>query len=169
MRDAQAVVPLKLLIDTNVWIDYFLSRSSECRQATELLVRAGESESVALYVVSHSIKDIAYILASTMKEQARRCAGELTEEAAAAAREVSWGCVRNMLDQAIVIPVGQTEILQAFTYKAVHDDLEDDILLGAAYRAGIDCIVTHDKRLAQRSPIACIDIGQALAMVREGM
>ena len=80
-----------------------------------------------------------------MKEQARRCDGELKPEAAAVACEVAWGCVRNMLDRAIVIPVGQAEILQAFTYKRIHDDLEDDIVLGAAYRAGIDYIVTHDK------------------------
>lgn len=125
---------------------------------------AGQSETIALYVASHTIKDIAYILASTMKEQARRCDGELTEDVAAAAREVAWGCVRNMLDRAIVIPIGQPEILQAFTYRGVHDDLEDGIILGAAYRAGVDYIVTHDKPLTRHSPIPCVDVGRALEL-----
>ena len=100
-----------------------------------------------------------------MKEQARRCDGELKPEASAAACEVAWGCVRNMLDRAIVIPVGQAEILQTFTYKRIHDDLEDDIVLGAAYRAGIDYIVTHDKPLSHHYPIPCIDVTQALELV----
>ena len=166
MSSASSSKVMKLLIDTNIWVDYFLSRSSECRAVTKLLSLAAASESFALYVVSHSIKDISYILASTMKEQARRCDGELKPEAAAAAREVAWGCVRNMLDRAIVIPVGQAEILQAFTYKRIHDDLEDDIVLGAAYRAGIDYIVTHDKPISCHSPIPCIDVTQALELLK---
>lgn len=120
---------------------------------------------MALYVVSHSIKDIAYILAATMKEYARSQDGALSPDAAAAAREVAWGCVRNMLDRAIVIPVGQSEILQAFTYKGIHDDLEDDIILGAACRAEVGYILTHDKLLARHSPIPCIDVAQALELV----
>ena len=84
-----------------------------------------------------------------MKEQARRCDGELKPEAAAAACEVAWGCVRNMLDRAIVIPVGQAEILQAFTYKRIHDDLEDDIVPGR-------CLSRRNRlhRDARQTPLA---------------
>lgn len=167
MTGRETPAPLRLLVDTNVWIDYFLARDDRCAAATRLISLADASEAVALYVASHTIKDIAYILAATMKEQARRCDGRLTEEVAAAAREVAWGCVRTMLDHVIVVPVGQPEILQAFTYRSVHDDLEDDIILGAAHRAGVDYIVTHDKPLARHSPIPCLDVGQALALAGE--
>ncbi len=157
----------KLLVDTNIWVDYFLARSDDCKAVTRLFYLAQESESLALYVVSHSIKDIAYILASTMKEYARGQEGSLSADAAAAAREVAWGCVRNMIDRAIVIPVGQSELLQAFTYKSIHDDFEDDIILGAARRAEVDYILTHDKLLARHSPIPCIEVAQALELLGE--
>ena len=54
---------------------------------------------------------------------------------------------------------------QTYRITFIHNDLEDDIVLGAAYRAGIDYIVTHDKPLSHHSPIPCIDVTQALELV----
>ena len=37
---------LKLLIDTNVWLDYFLARTNATRPIVELLSRAVEAEDI---------------------------------------------------------------------------------------------------------------------------
>lgn len=155
----------KLLLDTNVWVDYYLGRSAGCAAATRLLGRVQGSEAFAAYVASHTVKDLAYILAGSMKDYARERDGMLTPEKSAAAREVAWGCVRDLVERVLVVPVGQAEIIQAFTFKGVHDDLEDDIILAAAYRADVDYIVTHDKALARHAPVPCIGVEQALALV----
>lgn len=165
MSPAKGAPVTKLLLDTNVWIDYYLGRSAGCAAATRLLGLVRESETFAVYVASHAVKDIAYILAAAMKDYARERDGALSPEASAAAREVAWGCVRDLVGRAFIIPVGQAEITQAFTFKGIHDDLEDDIVLGAAYRAGVDYIVTHDRQLARRSPVPCIGVERALELV----
>lgn len=61
---------LKLLIDTNVWLDYFLARTNATRPIVELLSRAAEAEDIVLFSSSLSVKDVYYILGRTMKADA---------------------------------------------------------------------------------------------------
>lgn len=157
--------PLKLLVDTNVWLDYFLARNPRHREVARLLATAAKSESAVLYVASLSLKDVAYLLACDMKRGARKAGREITPQVVAAARETAWACVRKVVDFALVAPVGHAEVLQGFAYKAVHDDFEDDLILGVAYRTGVDYIVTHDDELARRSPIPCLDATAACGLV----
>lgn len=152
----------KLLLDTNVWLDYFLARTPGHAAATELVALAADAEDLALYTSSLSIKDVAYLLERDMKAGARESGVTVTEDVAAAAREVAWGCVRLILKSSLIVPVGHPEVLQAFTLKSVHDDLEDDLLIGLAYRAEVDYVVTYDAKLARRSPVPCLDVSGAL-------
>ena len=163
------VTPLRLLVDTNVWLDYFLARTPGHREAAELVGAAAGSEAVALYTSSLSTKDIAYLLERDMKAGARAAGVEVTEQVAAAAREAAWGCVRLVTERSLIVPVGHSEVLQAFALKAAHDDFEDDLLLGSAYRAEVDYVVTYDARLAQRSPVPCASVGEALEIVRRAL
>ena len=71
-----------------------------------------------------------------------------------------------VLESSLIIPTGHPEVLQAFTLKSVHDDLEDDLLLGSAYRADVDYVVTYDEQLARRSPVPCVSVAEALELVR---
>lgn len=161
--DAQR--PLKILVDTNIWLDYFLARSNQHRTVSEFLTRTVEREDVVLYVASLSLKDIAYQLASQMKLDARRAGREVDAHIAAAAREVSWGCVRNVLKKAIVAPVGNTEVLNAFVFKRFHDDLEDDLVLGALDAIDGDYLMTHDAALARHTEDLCITAEEGLALL----
>lgn len=161
--DAQR--PLKILVDTNIWLDYFLARSDQHRVVSAFLAHAVEREDVMLYVTSLSLKDIAYQLASQMKLDARRAGREVDAHAAAAAREVSWGCVRNVLKKAIVAPVGNTEMLNAFVFKRFHDDLEDDLVLGALDAIDGDYLMTHDAALARHTGDLCITAEEGLALL----
>ena len=159
--------PLKLLVDTNVWLDYFLARSRTHAEAAELIAAADGSERIELLTSSLSLKDLAYVLAQDMKVGARAAGAEVTPEVAAAARETAWACARFVLDASLVVPVGRDEVLRAFALRPVHDDLEDDLLLGAACRAGADYVVTHDRELARRSPVPCVDVVRAAELARE--
>lgn len=159
------MTPLKLLLDTNVWLDYFLARTPGHRAAAELVALAEGSEAVALYTSALSVEDIAYLLERDMKSGAREAGLVVSEQVAAAARETAWGCVRMVLESSFIVPTGHPEILQAFTLKSVHDDLEDDLLLGSAYRADVDYVVTYDEQLMRRSPVPCVDVAGALELL----
>lgn len=161
------MTPLKLLVDTNVWMDYFLVRQEPHREAVELVRLAFGSEDVVLYATSLSLKDLAYLLENMFRRDVRESAGDVSPQAAAAARETAWGCVRAVVDKALVVPVGHAEVLQAFTLRSAHDDFEDDLLLGAAYRADVDYVVTGDAALAHHSPVPCVSAARAVELVRE--
>lgn len=160
------MTPLKLLVDTNVWMDYFLVRQEPHREAAELVSLAFGSEDVALYVASLSLKDLSYLLESVFRRIARVVTGEVSPQAAAAARETSWGCVSAVVDKALIVPVGHAEVLQAFTLRQAHDDFEDDLLLGCAYRADVDYVVTGDATLGRRSPVPCISALRAVELIK---
>lgn len=159
--------PIKILIDTNIWLDYFLARGSHHDAVSTFIARACEREDITLYIPSLSLKDIAYQLASLMKLDARRAGKDITPDIAAAAREVSWGCVRNVHEKALVAPIGRTEVLGAFTYKRIHDDFEDDLVLASLDAAGCQLLMTHDAALRRHMGGLCLTAEEGLELLDE--
>lgn len=157
---------LKLLIDTNVWLDYFLARTNATEPIVELLTRAAEAEDIALFSSSLSVKDVYYILGRTMKADARR-EGALTPEAIVSADETAWACVRLIRQKSIIASVGVDEVFDSFVFKYHHNDFEDDLMLGVANRIDADYVVTEDKNLIRHTNGVCIDVEQALRLVGE--
>lgn len=157
--------PTRILVDTNVWLDYFLARGAHHDAVSRFMAQAYGREDVTLYVPSLSLKDLAYQLASLMKLDARRASRDVTPDIAAAAREVSWGCVRNVLEKALVAPVGHAEVLGAFTRKRIHDDFEDDLVLSAADAVGADFLMTHDAALRRHMGGLCLTAEEGLELL----
>ena len=139
---------LKLLIDTNVWLDYFLARTNATRPIVELLSRAAEAEDIVLFSSSLSVKDVYYILGRTMK-----------------ADETAWACVRLIRQKSIIASVGADEVFDSFVFKYHHNDFEDDLMLGVANRIDADYVVTEDKNLIKHTNGVCINVQQALKLV----
>ena len=108
-------------------------------------------EDIALYVPSLSLKDLAYQLASLMKLDARRAGKDITPDIAAAAREVSWGCVRSVLEKALVAPVSRTEVL----------------VLAALDAVDASFLMTHDDALRQHVGDFCITAEEGLELLTE--
>lgn len=158
--------PLKLLIDTNVWLDYFLGRTSATELTVELFSQAAESENIVLFSSSLSVKDIYCILGRTMKADARR-GGALTHEAIAGADETAWACIRLIRQKSIIASVGADEVFDSFVFKHYHNDFEDNLILGVANRIDADYVVTGDKDLIKHTNGVCIDVCQALRLVGE--
>lgn len=156
----------KLLIDTNVWLDYFLGRPRTLPGILELFNMADGSERTVLLASSLSVKDVYFVLGQTMKAEARK-AGRLTPEIVTAAHETSWECVRKIREIATIAPVGAEEVFDSFVFKQHHNDFEDDLILGVGNRAGADYVVTGDKGLIRHAGGTCIDVETALKVISE--
>lgn len=157
--------PSKLLLDTNVWLDLFAGDRPGRREAMELVSWATEQEATLLYAAS-SVKDLHYVLEWGEKRRLREDGREITPAAAAAISEYAWGCIRSMGDIAALVPVDQSDFWLAVRYRAVHPDFEDNLVLAAAERAKADLLVTSDKDLLRRSPVAALAPRDVLALVR---
>lgn len=146
---------LKLLLDTNVFMDYLLGREPGCSAAKRILSRHGED--VAVYAASLSLKDVFYLVTASMKRQSRMSnGGVLADSAAAAATEVGWACVRKIMELTILAPVGASECLMASTYRPLHDDFEDNLIVATAQSIDADYLVTGDEALLKHCPVAAL-------------
>lgn len=158
---------LKLLIDTNVWMDYFSGRSDRTANVVHLIEIADASERIALFASSLSVKDVSYLVSAAIKRESRRKTASLSDDAIAAADEAAWACVRQMLELALIAPVRADEVFDSFVFRPHHNDFEDDLMLGVANRIDADYVVTEDKNLIRHTNGVCIDVEQALRLVGE--
>ena len=156
---------LKLLIDTNVWMDYFSGRSDRTADVVRLFEIADVSEQIALFASSLSVKDVSYLVSAAIKRECRRKKGSLSDNAIAAADETAWACVRQMRELALIAPVGADEVFVSFVFKYHRNDFEDDLMLGVANRIDVDYVVTEDKNLIKHTNGVCINVDQALRLV----
>lgn len=158
---------LKLLIDTNVWMDYFSGRSDRTANVVRLVEIADASERIVLFASSLSVKDVSHLVSAGIKRECRRKTCSLSEGAIAAADETAWACVRQMRELALIAPVGADEVFDSFVFKYHHNDFEDDLMLGVANRIDADYVVTEDKNLIKHTNGVCIDVEQALRLIGE--
>ena len=75
-----ARLPIKILVDTNIWLDYFLGWRDMSQVALRVVGRALELGCTLAYAVT-SAKDVYYLVASEHKRLERLEAGMLSEEA----------------------------------------------------------------------------------------
>ena len=150
-----AAAPVRILVDTNVWLDHYLDRGARHDDA-QRLVEAAADERAVLYVTDGILKDFFFVFQRTLRAAYRAEGLEVTSSLAAAIEETAWGCLRSLMHVAIVVPMGTADVWQAFTYRRTHGDFEDDLLVAAARRAGADFIASSDAELARRSPITCL-------------
>ena len=160
---------LKLLIDTNVWMDYFSGRSDRTANVARLFEIADVSEQIALFASSLSVKDVSYLVSAAIKRECRRKNGSLSDNAIAAAgetaAETAWACVRLIRQKSIIASGGADEVFDSFVFKYHHNDFEDDLMLGVANRIDADHVVTEDKNLIKHTNGVCINVEQALKLV----
>ena len=156
----------KIVLDTNVVVDYLMGREPACSECKQLLLMHAACQH-AVYVTSLSLKDAYYLVSMQLKRMERQASGRLDEGVANAANEVAWACIRSLVENVLVLPVGRAETLQAFTYKPVHGDFEDDLVVAAARSANADFVVTNDRSLLHHAPIACLSSADMLAFLSE--
>ena len=154
----------KIMLDTNIVVDYLTGREPGCSDCKELLLRHAYGE-IAVYVAALSLKDAYYLVSMNLKRMERLTAGELGEGAARASNEIAWACIRMLVDNASIVPTGYPEVLQAFTYKELHSDFEDDLVVSSAQIAGMDYVVSNDAMLQRHAPIACLSSSDMVVLL----
>lgn len=154
---------LRVLIDTNVWLDFFLSRRPNC-DATERLIRRCAHDDVASLYPSRSIMDVFYQVGLAYKKRIRKDGIELNDAWAHAINDQAWECVRTMRELAVVVGMDESDLWLAYKLRDLHPDLEDDLVLAAAERAQADFLVTNDQQLIAKSTVAALTPQDMLAV-----
>ena len=156
-------VPLKLVVDTNVWLDYYLDRGPR-HEAVGRVIAATAGERAAVYVTDGILKDFFFLFQQTLKEMHRSDGLVIDANLAASIEETAWACLRNIMHLALVVPLGAGEVWEAFALRPQHGDFEDNLIIAAAKRVDADYIVTADRQLGRRSPIPCLDVAEAASL-----
>lgn len=162
MKDA----PRKIFVDTNIWIDYYLDRNRHAHEVASSLVAEALARGAVLYTSTAALSDIFFILCQETKRLLRKDGVTIDSGMVAAVRESAWATLRSLMELSILVPVSKSETLRAMTYRPLHDDFEDDLVLAAAVRADVDCVVTADVSLVKHAPLACLTPEDLLALLR---
>ena len=155
-----------LLIDTNVWVDYYLGCRPRSAAAYELLECANAHDCALAYAAT-SAKDLFFLLASDYKIAYRKThGGKLTQSAAQAASAAAWAAVNHLSEIAAAVCCDQSDIWIARKQRGLHNDFEDNLVIAAAMRAKALCLVTNDEQLLRHCPVAALDAPDAITLVK---
>lgn len=156
---------MTLLVDTNVWLDYFDPWRTSHEDAFALIDYA-YAEGVGLAYFAGSLKDAYYLTSAIHKRRLRAAGREVTESEALACSEVAWGIVDAIRDLAVPVPLDLRAIWLARQQKALCFDLEDGLVMSAAELAGVDFLVTNDAKLARVSTVKAYSSADALTYLK---
>ena len=145
---------LKAIVDTNVWADSFLGHRPGCKSAVEFLGLAATRNVQLLYPVT-TLQDLFAIIILELKQKAR-FEGGLTERGVHAIRHLAWGCVDTVREIACAVGADESDAWLACKYRTVNWDLEDNMVIAAAKRMQVDYLVTSDKGLIEKAPVAAL-------------
>ena len=142
----------KVLVDTNVWLDYFLPWREHADAAQRFVQAALARDCTLLYAV-HGLKDVFYLVADALKRRIREETGTLEEGQAIAANAVAWGCVECIRENAVAVGADESDAWLASNYRGLSSDLEDNLVLAAIQRAQVDLLVTSDFLLLKKATV----------------
>lgn len=148
---------LTLLLDTNVWLDYYLAHRTQHDAACTLVQRAVESGAVLLCAAG-SLKDVYYVIASEFKRIVRQEDGGLSESAALVAEETAWACACNLQELATPVALDVSDLWVAGKQRALHRDFEDNVVVAAVLRSKARYLVTNDEKLLRHCAVAALDV-----------
>ena len=158
---------LKLLIDTNVWIDYYTGRDTEDSQSSRLVKKLLCSKHDVL-ASALSTKDLFYLLQAYLKLAYRKQHGEApSSDQALAMNEVSWKCTEHMIAAAKLVSVETAECRRALELREYSNDYEDSVIVACAESCGADYIVTNDKSLHAPETVSVVSAGELHVLLFE--
>ena len=155
---------LRVLIDTNVWLDAFLPGRTN-KDASKRVLSRCKADDVASMYPPRAIQDVFFQVKVYVKRLIRREKGTLSEDWAHVANDQAWECVRAMRELATCASMNETDLWLACRLRDLHPDLEDDLVLAAAERVRADYLVTSDQRLIARATVAALTPQDMLAVL----
>lgn len=153
------------LIDTNVWLDYFVPGRPFHKEAREF-IQASFNKDITLLYAAITSKDLYYQFGILFKREIRReNDGKLSNAEANVINAMAWGIVENLKGLATAVGCDDSDVWLAQKYKSIHSDYEDNFIIAAAQRAKADYLITNDTKLLQHCPVAALTIRDALAIL----
>ena len=153
------------LVDTNVWLDYFLGFRPGSKLAVDFMNTA-LAQGARIFHAVHATKDLFYLIAADYKRAAMRSKGAVGEADAAAANEVAWACVSKMGELSTAVGCDQSDVWVAAKQRPLHGDYEDDLVIAAVIRCNANLLVTNDEKLLRHCPVAALSVGDSIKMLR---
>lgn len=117
---------MRLMIDTNIFLDVLLKREQFFEQSREVL-KLCENKKIQGFVSATSITDIFYIIRKALQNQ-----------------EIAYKAFGAILDIVKVLTVTNDDVLNAYMQKA--QDFEDCLLAKCSISNKCDAIVTRNKK-----------------------
>lgn len=153
------------LVDTNVWLDNYLSFRPDHRASREFLDEALE-RGAALCHAATTAKDVHFFTCSFLKKAAREKGEEVDEAFAHAANRLAWANLANMNEVSTLVGLDLSDFWLASKLSAFNGDIEDNLVMACAGRAKADYIVTCDKGLLKRSTVCALAPEDATSLLR---
>ena len=144
---------ITMVVDTNVWLDNYLHNRDGYEAARNFFNLVSSLDIRPLYSAA-TLKDVFYIIGSSLKTEIRYEGSKLTKGDALSIREIAWACVENMRELGTAVCVDEADLWLACKYRRLHGDLEDNLVLAAAERVHADYLVTSDTQLIRKSTVA---------------
>jgi len=137
---------MKVLIDTNVILDWWLDRRPFAQDA-QIILSAAESGDLEGSLCATSVTTLHYLAAkSTGSAQGRKV-------------------IETLLKFLEIAPVHRAVLTQAL--ESPMADYEDAVLAFAAKESGADAIVTRDKHGFSRSPVQILTCSELVRLLEE--
>lgn len=151
--------PPLFLIDTNVWMNYFLREDPTFEECKQLFQRAVE-EDQPLLVSPTTLKDLFYLIPRCFRRL-----DAIDQKSSTSYTPAAWACVEFILEIATPSPLSIAECTMARMLRNQFGDFEDNLILATAESARADYIVTYDEDLIATFPEACIKPERALELM----
>ena len=133
-----------IVVDKNIWLDFYLHERPLHEEATRL-IRVAEKYNANLGTPADAVNEVFYTIGKFLKQQVRENGGAVDECTARAINNFAWGGVDPMDDRTAWL---------ARHYRDITSDYEDASVLACCELSKANYLVTHDKRLAAQANIA---------------
>lgn len=159
---------LRLLVDTNVWLDRYLVDRTRSAEVSTFLTEAFRCGAVLLYPTTCPC-DVFFSICSEFKRSRRREKGVVSAGGdVRTIRRIAWASIDNMCEITTAVGVDESDLWLACKYRNLTWDLEDSVVLAAPRRAEVDYLVTSDQALIQKASVAVLTPVDMTALLREG-
>lgn len=159
------VCQIKMLVDTNVWLDNYIPDRPLAEDSRRLLTYGVQQDVAVLYPL-RALNDVFWHVTRDRKRWAIKEYGKLSEAFARAINSEAWDCVKSMTETGCPVGADVSDVFVAQHLQDIHNDFEDDMVLAAAKRASVDYLVTSDRRLIQKSIVPALTPQDMLAVLR---
>ena len=146
----------RMLMDTNVWLDYYLEEGAFAE--AKRLVELAEAEKIDLLYTPTTAKDLFYIIP-------RRLRLRIPDRSDVPLAPASWACIEHMMQVATASPLSLGECEMARMLGKRMPDLEDNLIIASADTANADYVVTSDRRMIAAMPEVCITPARAIELI----